>query len=386
VELDTFFRDDHNRLDFEALQDAFDWVRAMATTPQDPHYHAEGDVWTHTRMVCDALTGDAAWPGLDAAGRRLMLTAALMHDMAKPEVTFTDPNGRIRSPQHAVRGAVQARRLLWRMEEPLAFREAVAALVRNHMQPRYLPERSDPRRRLFALSQATRCDLLAMLARADARGRVWSGPNTAIPHIERFMDLCRRHDCVATPREFASDHARFLYFQGRLDDPDADVADPAGPVMTVMSGLPGSGKDTWVTRHRDGRPVISLDAIRLEIGVGPTDSQEPVVRLAHERVVRMLEDGTDFIWNATTLGRRHRQTLLDLASAWDPYVRMVHVDAPPSLLFSRNNGRAPHAVVPQDVIWRMTNIWHPPDRTEAHDIVNVLHDGATSSRPTAPRP
>ena len=30
-------------------------LRLLASTPQDPYYHAEGDVWTHTRMVVEAL-------------------------------------------------------------------------------------------------------------------------------------------------------------------------------------------------------------------------------------------------------------------------------------------------------------------------------------------
>lgn len=31
------------------------WIDDMAATPQNPDWHAEGDVWTHTRMVCEAL-------------------------------------------------------------------------------------------------------------------------------------------------------------------------------------------------------------------------------------------------------------------------------------------------------------------------------------------
>jgi predicted kinase len=380
VQLDTFFREDCRRLDYDALHDAFDWVRAMAATPQDPQYHAEGDVWTHTRMVCDALTADAEWPLLGPAARRVMLTAALLHDAAKKDVTFTDPNGRIRSPHHTVRGETLARRLLWEMEEPFAFREAVAALVRHHMQPRYLPRSRDPRRRLFAISQVVRCDRLALLARADARGRISDDEHTSLEHVARFVELGTSYGCYTGPREFASDHARFLYFRGELADPDADPGQPVGPTITLMSGLPGSGKDTWVARHHAGRPVISLDEIRAEIGVEPTERQERVVQLAHQRAIRLLEAGEDFIWNATTLGRHHRQALFDLALQYDPRVHAVHVEALPSLLFPRNRRRAPHAVVPDDVIWRMTRIWQPPDPTEAHRVEIVEHAPGEAAR------
>ncbi|MBL7818393.1 MAG: hypothetical protein JNL70_25505 [Saprospiraceae bacterium] len=36
--------------DWQAIE-AFDWVEPMKKCPQDSIYHAEGDVWTHTRMV-----------------------------------------------------------------------------------------------------------------------------------------------------------------------------------------------------------------------------------------------------------------------------------------------------------------------------------------------
>ena len=43
--------------------------------------------------------------------------------------------------------------------------------------------------------------------------------------------------------------------------------------VTIMSGLPGSGKDTWLARNRPDLPVVSLDDIRGELGVEPTDNQ-----------------------------------------------------------------------------------------------------------------
>jgi predicted kinase len=380
VRLDDFFRGECEGLDYGALHDAFDWVRAMADTPQDPQYHGEGDVWTHTRMVCDALTRDEQWAALSADQRRLMLTAALLHDAGKPDVTFTDDNGRIRSPDHARRGAAIARRLLWELEEPFAFREHVVALVRQHMQPRHLPRHRDPRRRVFALSCTLRCDWLAMLARADARGRVANDFEDSLRWIDRFVRFCARNECLTTPRSFASDHARFLYFRRMLDHPDAAVPEPTGPTVVVMSGLPGSGKDSWIAPHRAGRAVISLDRIRAEIGVSPQAAQEPVVKLARERAEGLLADGCGFIWNATTLGPRHRASLLELIRPWDPRVDIVYVEAPPSLLLHRNRARSGSAVVPEDVIWRMTGIWQPPDITEAHTITHVLHASGSAER------
>src|SRR5947199_406545 len=44
-------------VDWPALTEEFEWIRAMYDCPQDPVFHAEGTVWTHVRMVCEALAG-----------------------------------------------------------------------------------------------------------------------------------------------------------------------------------------------------------------------------------------------------------------------------------------------------------------------------------------
>ena len=60
------------------------WCRAMADCEQDGGWHSEGNVWTHTQMVCAELPRLDEWPSLTPRQRMLLAFTALFHDAAKP--------------------------------------------------------------------------------------------------------------------------------------------------------------------------------------------------------------------------------------------------------------------------------------------------------------
>ena len=72
------------------------WCRAMAECVQDAEWHSEGDVWTHTQMVCRQLENLDEWPALAAHERTVLILTALLHDVAKPLTSQVDPEtGRV---------------------------------------------------------------------------------------------------------------------------------------------------------------------------------------------------------------------------------------------------------------------------------------------------
>src|SRR5262245_24279320 len=101
------------RVDWDALAAEFPALHTLAGCPQDPIHHAEGDVWIHTRMVAEAMAALPAWRVLDDIDRQVLFAAALLHDVARPECTRTEDNGRITSRGHSRRGAVLTRGILW---------------------------------------------------------------------------------------------------------------------------------------------------------------------------------------------------------------------------------------------------------------------------------
>ena len=263
-------------------------------------------------------------------------------------------------------GAIDARRILWGLGVDFAVREQVCALVRYHQTPFHLIERADAQRRTFQISQTARCDMLAMLARADAFGRQCSDQSSILDHVALFEEYCREQECLLTPRRFPSARSRFLYFRSEDRDPDYLAYDDSRCEVTLLSGLPGSGKDTWIAQHLNNSPVVSLDAIRETLGAEPTGNQGAVIQAAREQARALLRDSRGFAWNATNLSRDLRRQLVDLFTDYGARVRIVYVEVEPAKLFQQNRSRA--AAVPEVALQRMMERWEVPDATEADEV------------------
>ncbi len=360
---------DSRGLRWDDLQ-AFDWIRALEACPQDPIHHAEGNVWIHTRMVLETLLAMPAFQALSAAERNVVYVACLMHDIAKPATTRVEEDGRITAKGHSRLGELMARRILWELGAPFALREEVCALIRHHQIPFYLIEREDAQRLAAEISLSARCDLLALVAEADIRGRECADMGRIVDNIELFREFCRDEGCYSTPRSFASAHTRVVYFRSEGRHPDVEAYDDTKGELVMMCGLPGSGKDTYVREVFPEMPVVSLDALREELDVDPTDTQGVVVQAARERAKEYLRRGERFVWNATNLNRQRRGPILDMAADYGARTRIVYVEVPRETLQSQN--RAREAVVPWQVVRRMTERWEVPTLVEAHEVVRVL--------------
>jgi predicted kinase len=360
---------------------AFDWDACVRSLPvlgslegcaQDPIHHPEGDVAVHTRLVVRALLDEPRFQALPVRRRRELYLAALLHDSGKPIASRVE-NGRIVSPGHARLGSILARRALWEAGEQVAARERICALVRGHMHP-FFHLAQDPveaRRRALAISVQVACADLALHSVCDGRGRTSAGAGEWETNAELFAAACEELGCLDQPFPFASDHARFLFFARSERDPAYAAWDDTRCTLTLMCGLPGAGKDAWLAANEPELPVVSLDEIRAERKVAPTDPQGPVVQLAKERLREHLRAGRDCAWNATSLTRLSRGQVTSLAWAYKARVRIVQVEIPAGEHDARNRGRGHERAVPADAIERMLRRWEAPDLTECHELLVV---------------
>ena len=230
----------------------------MADCQQDSGWHSEGNVWTHTQMVCAELPRLDDWPSLTPHQRTILIFTALFHDAAKPLTTQVDPDtGRTTSPKHAVKGDCLARSILRDLGCDLDTREEIARSVRYHGRPAFLLERANPAHEVISLSWLVSNRLLYLFAIADTRGRR-TDEMTRPEEIWTSGDWPPRAGCFEQPYRFANDQARFLFYRQREPNLHYVPHDEYRCTVTLMSGLPGSGKVTWLAANRPIFPSYRL--------------------------------------------------------------------------------------------------------------------------------
>ncbi len=364
-------------------------VCELAETPQDAVFHAEGDVWTHTRMAMESLVNGRLYAALTPEARPLVAAGVLLHDIGKPSTTRLDGE-KLSSRGHSLRGETMARVALWRLGVPFAIREHVCALIRSHQIPFFGITKPGPDalRLALRLSLVTRNDWLVAVADADGRGRRCADPADQariVEHCALWTEHCLEHDVLDTAKAFPSDHTKCVYFEtdpgARL--PDVVAHDDTTCEVTLMAGLPASGKDSWLRAFRPDLPVISLDDLRADLEVDHDGPQAQVIAAAREQARIYLRAGTSFAWNATNLSPQLRSQLLELFRGYRARTHIVYCET--TELEQHDRNRARPDPVPKSVLDRMLARWSVPDPTEAHAVSYAVSSATPAPIPWPPR-
>jgi poly(A) polymerase len=159
-------------------------VTAMKGVEQPPEFHPEGDVFTHTVLMLNALhTSDVqlAW-------------SVLLHDVGKPP-TVKLVDGRYRFERHATVGAAMARDILARLRFSNDAIDAITFMVGNHM--RFVKTEEMRRATLRRLVGAPTFPAELELHRLDCEAS--HGGLENYHYLRGFLDQMRAEPVLPTP-------------------------------------------------------------------------------------------------------------------------------------------------------------------------------------------
>ena len=349
----------------------------MKNTPQDPIYHGEGDVFTHTKRVCNELNRMTEFHALYDRQRTELFLAALFHDVGKIKTTRKEGNTWI-SPHHSSTGSRITRAFLWRdsgicgTPELIGFRETVCALIRYHMLPVHLFEQEDPERKVREIAALGELvpdfswSLLCILAEADVKGRIADDVASELERENLCRMLAEESQCFYKPYVFSDSFTKHAYLSGRNVHQDQKLFDSTWGEVVLMSGLHGTGKDTWVCENLPELPVVSLDETRKDLHISAEDRQGEVIQAAQEQAKDYLRQKQPFIWNATDLTKEVRQKQIRLFERYGARVRIVYLETGWNERLERNVKR--QDAVPEDAVERMLGKTELPVPEEAQTV------------------
>lgn len=364
-------------IDWDLMTEAFSWLADMQGVEQDPIWHAEGDVYVHTKMVVEALVNLEEYQKLEEQQQHILFAAAIFHDIEKRSTTIremVDGVERVRSPKHAKKGESTVRSMMYReWETPFHIREQIAKLLRYHGYPLFILEQDNAEQYIVTASLVVNTHLLYLLAKADVLGRECIDKEDVLLNIELFKTACIEYDCFGKARSFPSNYARFLYLNRDDIMLGYDPYDDLEFSVYVMAAVPGTGKDHYIQKHLD-LPVLSLDNLRRKHKIKPTDKKGTgrVVQMAKEQAKVHMRKKESFVFNATNLTKEMRGRWISLFLDYRARVKIIYLEVPYKTLKKQNSNR--EYVVPLEVIDRLFDKLEIPEYAEGHEVIKVVQD------------
>jgi len=142
-------------------------LKNLIGIPQEPKWHPEGDVWTHTLMAIDKM---AELKRGDKKEDLKLLFAVLCHDFGKATHTQIKPD-KISAWGHELAGVELTKKFMYRLTNEHDFIKDIAILVKYHMIPTQYFNNRVKNRTIRKLSTKIDIENLVTVARADFLGR-----------------------------------------------------------------------------------------------------------------------------------------------------------------------------------------------------------------------
>ena len=378
------------------------WLNDLKKTPQDPGWHAEGNVHIHTGMVLDELyqllvTGAAY---IEGEKRQSLILAAIFHDIGKTRCTrkmIVRGHERIGSPDHEAKGRSYLAFQLMKLPLPFSVIWTVLGLVGEHQTPKMLVVQNMNQGAYIALSRRADPALLYWLERADMQGRIGEAIPQQLDYIEQYRMFCEGYGLwhqsfsidelyrlIAHESPSAQRYLKSLVVDTMQRGTCASLKGAIAKLsrhkdehahLFLLCGPNGIGKSRYVARHCHDMSVISLDAIREELWGNRAcqDNPELVVAMAQQKLKYYLREKHTVVWDATNLRQDYRKPLYAMARDQHALITLVIFLASETAIYSGNANRA-HAV-PKEIVAAQIAKYQFPRVSDVHHVIAVDGEG-----------
>lgn len=303
-------------------------------------YHLESDVCTHTMMVCKQAENMS----------HEVKIAALLHDIGKPSTRAINPkNGRVSFYNHDAVSAFMALEILKRPELELD-KEQIARIFNTialHTQIYKLETRQ-----LAKLQDLKLLGNLVSLGTADHEGRFHSheGSELPSPGILSLMAIQEKNFEEKGPKS-----------------------------VTLMCGLPGSGKSTWVAKKENHDCFrVSRDEALMNLAIDKTKNfqinyneawriiDQKEVDKELQRLFKEAKEYDNVIVDMTHMSKKsRRRSLSHFGKDYKKECIVFLTDLPTVYL---TNEKRCGKIIERDVVDRMMRSFYPPTLEEFDDI------------------
>lgn len=375
----------------EYLGDVFPLLKEFRNTPQDPIWHAEGDVHTHTDMVLHELyqifNTEQFIPTPEQ--RQILILAALLHDIAKPITTTTDENGRVRAKKHEEIGLNYLSFRILELELPTDSVIEILNLVGYHQKPKLLVIKGEPRHEYLKLAKLVDYELMYWLEIADMKGRICQDLEEQLLYLDEYISITKEE--LTKPFRYhlsdipASAEPEVRYYRNvvghsliahgvvdSLEQAHSKLYEPSQKYSTfvMIVGISGTGKSTLANYGYPNYHIVSLDKIRGLFNQGPRlrskEMEGKVIQEAKQMLKTAFHHKVNVVLDATNLRRELREQILTIAENYGALTKIHVLMKPKSQIIKQNKQRV--AEIPEEVIEQQIAKFQLPHANEAHIV------------------